>query len=119
MKDEENVAAYLLRVDEIVNTIKGLGEKVEEPMIVQKVIRSLPLRFDAKVSSIEEMKDLNSLTMDELHGILMTYEMRTEKENPLKHESNFKDSKKMNNKENKSSDCSNYESDVEEEHFVR
>jgi hypothetical protein len=58
-------------VDEIVNTIRGLGEKVEELMIVQKVLRSLPLIFDAKVSSIEEMKDLDSLTMDELHGILM------------------------------------------------
>jgi uncharacterized lipoprotein YehR (DUF1307 family) len=30
MKDKENVAAYLLHVDEIVNTIRGLGEKVEE-----------------------------------------------------------------------------------------
>jgi hypothetical protein len=58
MKDEEMVASYLLHVDEIFNTIKGLGEKVEEPMIVQKVLRSLPLIFDAKVSSIEEMKDL-------------------------------------------------------------
>jgi hypothetical protein len=73
-------------VDEIVNTIRGLGEKVEESMIVQKVLRSLPLRFDAKVSSIEEMKDLDSLTMDELHGILIAYEMRTEKENPSKKE---------------------------------
>jgi uncharacterized lipoprotein YehR (DUF1307 family) len=29
MKQEENVATYFLRVDEIVNTIRGLGEKVE------------------------------------------------------------------------------------------
>jgi hypothetical protein len=42
MKDEENVAVYLLCVDEIVNTIRGLGENVEEPMILQKVLRSLP-----------------------------------------------------------------------------
>jgi hypothetical protein len=34
MKDKENVAAYLLCVDEIVNIIKGLSEKVKEPMIV-------------------------------------------------------------------------------------
>jgi hypothetical protein len=27
------------------------------------------------------MKDLDSLTMDELHGILTVYEMRTKKEN--------------------------------------
>ena len=28
MKEEENVATYLLRVDEVVNTILGLGEKL-------------------------------------------------------------------------------------------
>jgi hypothetical protein len=82
MKYEENVATYFLRVDEILNTIRGLGEKVEEPMTVQKVLMSLPLRFDAKVSTIEEMKDLEKLMMDEIHGILTAYEMRTKKENP-------------------------------------
>jgi hypothetical protein len=30
MKEEENIVAYFLRVDEIVNIIKGLGEKVDE-----------------------------------------------------------------------------------------
>jgi hypothetical protein len=79
MKYEENVASYLLYVDEIVNIIKGLGEIVEESMIIQNVLRSLPLRFDAKVSSIEEMKDLDKLIVHELHGILTTYEMRTKK----------------------------------------
>ena len=34
MKDEENVATYLLCVVEIGNTIRGLGENVEEPMII-------------------------------------------------------------------------------------
>jgi hypothetical protein len=77
MKDEENVAVYFLRVDEIVNTIRGLGEKVEEPMFVKNVLRSLPLRFYAKVSAIEEIKDLEKLMMDELHGILIAYEMMT------------------------------------------
>jgi hypothetical protein len=71
--------SYLLHVDGIVNIIKGLGEKVEELMILQKVLRSLPLIFDAKIFTIEEMKDLDSLTMDELHEILMAYEMRINK----------------------------------------
>jgi hypothetical protein len=35
MKDEENVASYFLWVIGIVNTIRGIGEKVEEPMIVK------------------------------------------------------------------------------------
>jgi hypothetical protein len=58
MKDEENVVAYILCEDEIFNLIRGFGEIVEESMIVQNMLRMLPLIFDAKVSAIEEMKDL-------------------------------------------------------------
>jgi len=56
--------------------MKGLCEKIEEVIIVHKVLRSLPSRLDAKVSAIEEMHELDKLTMERLHGILTTYEMR-------------------------------------------
>jgi len=49
-------------------------------MIVQKVLRSLPLIFEAKVSSIEEMKDLDSLTMDELYWVFTPNYIRTGKQ---------------------------------------
>jgi hypothetical protein len=32
----------------MLNAIKGLGEEVDESMIVQKVLISLPMRFDPK-----------------------------------------------------------------------
>jgi hypothetical protein len=53
MGDEENVATYFLRVDEIVNTIRGLGEEIEESVIVKIFLRYLHLIFDAKVCAIE------------------------------------------------------------------
>jgi hypothetical protein len=43
---------------------------MKEPIIVQKVLRSLPMRFDPKISSLEERTNLDTLSMDELHGIL-------------------------------------------------
>ena len=70
--------------------IKGLGEKVEEQVIVQKILRSLPMRFDSKISAIEERSDLNTMTMDELDGTLTTYEMRIEQEDPAGKEATFK-----------------------------
>jgi len=57
------------------------------------VLRSLPLRFDAKVFTIEEMKDLEKLTMDDLHGVLNANEMRKKKK-PTQMEATFKVSKK-------------------------
>jgi hypothetical protein len=77
MKEDENIAAYFLRVDETMNAIIGLGEEIKESIIVQKVLRYLPMRFDPKISALEERSDLNSIIMDELHGIFTAYEMRT------------------------------------------
>jgi hypothetical protein len=90
MKEDENIAAYFLRVDETINAIIGLGEEIEEFVIVQKLLRSLPMRFVPKISALEERADPNSISMDELHGIFTTYEMRTEQENPDTKEATFK-----------------------------
>jgi hypothetical protein len=124
MKEDENIAAYFLQVDETVNAIIGLGEEAKEYLIVQKVLRSLPMRFYPKISTLEEREDLESISMDKLHGIFTTYEMITEKENPDIKEVSFKASKiskkKGNQKEkehNSSSDIS--EDDEEVANFVR
>ncbi|GLJ14875.1 hypothetical protein SUGI_0242010 [Cryptomeria japonica] len=53
MKEDETVASYFLRVDEIVNSRKGLGEEVEEKEVVNKVIRTLLPKFETKVSTLE------------------------------------------------------------------
>ena len=76
MDEEEDVETYLLKVYEVVNSIRTLWEKGEDPFVVQKVLRSLPFRYDAKVSTIEEIKDLTEMTMEELNSILTTCEMR-------------------------------------------
>jgi hypothetical protein len=98
MKEDENIATYFLQVDETVNAIIGLGEEIEEYVIVQKVLRSLPMRFDPKISTLEERADLNLIRMDKLHGIFTACEMRTEQENPDIKEASFKASKKSKKK---------------------
>ena len=81
MNENEDIATYLLRVDEFVNAIRGLGEELDESLVLQKVLRSLLLKYDAKVSAIEENRDLTKMKMDELHGSLTAYEMRRGIEN--------------------------------------
>eukprot|EP00253_Pinus_taeda_P021264 PITA_21264 len=76
MYNDESVANYFLRVDEVVNCMKNLGEEIKEVVVVEKVLRSLSPRFESKVSAIEEKENLQHLKMSQLHGILTVYEMR-------------------------------------------
>lgn len=66
MTEEDKIADYFQRVDENINTIRGLGEEVRVEVIVKKVLRSLNPKYDTKVSSIEEAKDLKTFSIDEL-----------------------------------------------------
>jgi hypothetical protein len=58
MKEDEDIATYILQVDERVNAIRGLGEEIKGSVIFPKLLRSLPMRFDLKVSALEERVDL-------------------------------------------------------------
>jgi hypothetical protein len=101
MNEKEDIATYFLRVDEVVNSIRGLGEELDEYLVVQKVLRSLLWKYDAKVFTIEETMVLTKMTMDELHGSLITYEMRTcTKSDHPNNEAAFKSIKKTKDKDN-------------------
>jgi len=63
---------------------------------LKKVIRSLPVRFNPNISTLEDRKYLDKLKMDELHGILTAYEMRIRQEKRSKREASFKSSNKTN-----------------------
>ena len=80
MREDEIVGKYFLRVKELVNAMKALGEKIEEPSLIQKILRSLADRFNPKVSTIEELNDLKDLDFDQLLGTLTAYEMRIGKD---------------------------------------
>ena len=83
MRENENAEDYLVKIEEIASAIRGLGEKMEDIDVVKKVLRSLLDKFDSKISTIEEAKDINKYTMDDIHGALVAYEMRkVENNNP-------------------------------------
>ena len=53
----------------------NLGEKIEDSKFVRKILHSLPESFHAKVTAIEESKDLDEIKVQELIGSLQTYEL--------------------------------------------
>jgi len=68
-------------VNEVINAIRGLGETIEDKIIIKKVLRSLPSRFNSKILVIEDAKDLNALSLNEMHGSLTIWEMKIVKGN--------------------------------------
>ena len=48
------------------------------------------MRYDSKVSTLEERDDLEKVIVDEMHGILTAYEMWTGQDKNLKKEAAFK-----------------------------
>ncbi|KAA0050329.1 gag-proteinase polyprotein [Cucumis melo var. makuwa] len=75
MSEDESVSDYNERVLEIANESLLLGEKIPDSKIVRKVLRSLPRKFDMKVTAIEEAHDITTLKLDELFWSLLTFEM--------------------------------------------
>lgn len=108
MTEEERVVDYLLRIQEIVNSIHGLGEALEEK-VVKKVLRSLTPKYDTKISAVEK-RDINKPTLDELHGVFTSYEMRMYIDNPISKEISFKSMKKDNDINSNSEKLDNNES---------
>ncbi|KAA0063828.1 gag-pol polyprotein [Cucumis melo var. makuwa] len=75
MIEDESVSDYNKRVLEIVNESLLLGEKIPYFKKARKVLRSLPKKFDMKVTAIEEAHDITMLKLVELFGSLLTFEM--------------------------------------------
>jgi hypothetical protein len=71
------------------------------------------------VSSLEDRKNLDKLTMDELYGILTSYELRLGHEDLSQGEEAFKVLKKIKNQKHKLQSNHDEESDVEEENFIK
>ena len=61
MNEEENIGEYLLILEEVVNSIRGLGGKLREKEVVRKVLTMFPMKYDSKVSTLEERDDLNQV----------------------------------------------------------
>ena len=77
MSSTENFQCYMNRVFNVVNAIRSLSEDLPEVVVVKKILRSLPLMYNPKVSVLED-RDLSTVILDELQSMMVAYEMRME-----------------------------------------
>ena len=70
MEEDESLDEFYAKLKDRVNSAFNLRETIPKHKIVRKVLRSLPKRFHAKITAIEESKDIDKIPLTELVGNL-------------------------------------------------
>ena len=75
MEEDESFDEFYIKLKDIVNSAFNFRESIPEPKTVRNVLKSLPERFDAKITKIEESKDIDKIPLTKLVGNLQTYKL--------------------------------------------
>ncbi|XP_038904510.1 uncharacterized protein LOC120090887 [Benincasa hispida] len=76
MKDSEPIKEYLDKLIGISNKARALGTNLSENRLVQKILVSIPERYEATIASLENTKDLSKLKVIEVVSDLQAQEQR-------------------------------------------
>ncbi|GKC55846.1 hypothetical protein Tco_1083444 [Tanacetum coccineum] len=113
---EESIDNAFARFNTIITSLKALDEGFSSKNYVRKFLRAFYPKWHAKVTAIEESKDLTSLSLDELIDNLKVYEVIIKKDSEIvkgKREQNrslaSKAKKKFNDKESSTFDSGDKE----------
>ncbi|GKF64186.1 zf-CCHC domain-containing protein, partial [Tanacetum coccineum] len=115
ISEDESIDSAFARFNTIITSLKALDEGYSSKNYVRKFLRALHPKWRAKVTVIEESKDLTSLSLDELIGNLKVHEMIIKKDSEIvkaKVERKYLDLKAK--KESSDEECSTSGSEDEE-----
>ncbi|GJR90958.1 zf-CCHC domain-containing protein [Tanacetum coccineum] len=73
--DDESIDCAFARFNTIITSLKAVDEGYSSKNYIRKFLRALHPKWREKVTTIEESKDLTSLSLDELIGNLKVHEM--------------------------------------------
>ncbi|GJS02960.1 retrovirus-related pol polyprotein from transposon TNT 1-94 [Tanacetum coccineum] len=83
ISEDESIDNAFARFNTIITSLKALDEGYSSKNYFRKFLRALHPNWRAKVTAIEESKDLTSLSLDELIGNLKVHEMIIKKDSKI------------------------------------
>ncbi|GKD01604.1 retrovirus-related pol polyprotein from transposon TNT 1-94, partial [Tanacetum coccineum] len=112
---DESIDSAFARFNTIITSLKALDEGYSSKNYVRKFLRALHPKWRAKVTAIEESKDLMSLSLDELIRNLKVHEMIIKKDSEIVKEKVERKSLALKaKKESSDEECSTSRSEDEE-----
>ncbi|GJU50947.1 hypothetical protein Tco_1220502 [Tanacetum coccineum] len=115
ISEDESIDSAFARFNTIITNLKALDEGYSSKNYVRKFLRALHPKWRAKVTKIEESKDLTSLSLDELIRNLKVYEMIIKKDYEIvKAKGERKSLALKAKKESSDEECSTFGSEDEE-----
>ncbi|XP_052733740.1 uncharacterized protein LOC128196520 [Vigna angularis] len=76
MSSSETVQQYFSRITDLVNKMRVYGEDISESKVVEKILRTMPMKFDHVVTTIIESHDTDTMTVAELQGSIESHVSR-------------------------------------------
>jgi len=84
MKEDESIETMYSRFQTLVSGLQILKKSYVASDHVNKILRSLPVKWRPKVTAIEEAKDLNTLSVEDLISSLKCHEIGLNEHEPIK-----------------------------------
>lgn len=91
MQKSETITEYFARVVAVANKMRSNGETMPDSKVVEKILRMLLTeRFTYVVVSIEESKDIHTISIDELQSSLVVHEQKFHRPNRVEEDQALK-----------------------------
>ncbi|GKE48617.1 hypothetical protein Tco_1479875, partial [Tanacetum coccineum] len=115
--EDKSIDSAFARFNTIITCLKSLDEGYSSKNYVRKFLRALHPKWRAKVTTIEESKELTSLPLDELIGNLKVHEMIIKKDSKILKANGERKSRTLKAKK-ESSDEESLTSESEDEEYA-
>jgi len=80
MKENESIAK-MTTISDITNSLVAIGKEYTQVEKVRNVLRALTFNWEKKTTAVEEANNLSTLTLENIIGNLMAYEVQIEDKN--------------------------------------